>query len=111
MLDIESLTLKEIREIAAIANPQTSSHPWEIGKIYLIRTVTMVDVGRVVAVYPTEIVLEEACWVADSGRFANALLTGEVGESEPFPSGRVIVGRGSVIDAAIWNFPPLRTQK
>ena len=99
MLDIESLTLKEIREIAAIANPQASVHPWEIGKIYLIRTVTMIDVGRVVAVYPTEIVLEEACWVADSGRFAQAVATAEFGETEPFPDGRVIIGRGSVIDA------------
>ena len=99
MLDIESLTLKEIREIAAIANPQASVHPWEIGKIYLIRTVTMIDVGRVVAVYQTEIVLEEACWVADSGRFAQAVATAEFGETEPFPDGRVIIGRGSVIDA------------
>ena len=99
MLDIESLTLKEIREIAAIANPQSSSNPWEIGKIYLIRTVTMIDVGRVVAVYPTEIVLEEACWVADTGRFAQAVATAEFGETEPFPDGRVIVGRGSIVDS------------
>ena len=99
MLDIESLTLKEIREIAAIANPQASSHPWEIGKIYLIRTVTMIDVGRVVAVYPTEIVLEEACWVADTGRFTQAVATAEFSETEPFPDGRVIIGRGSIIDA------------
>ena len=97
MLDIESLTLKEIREIAA--NPQSSVHPWEIGKIYLIRTVTMIDVGRVVAIYPTEIVLEEACWVADTGRFAQAVATAEFGETEPFPDGRVIIGRGSIIDA------------
>ena len=99
MLDIESLTLKEIREIASIANPQSSVHPWEIGKIYLIRTVTMIDVGRVVAIYPTEIVLEEACWVADTGRFAQAVATAEFGETEPFPDGRVIIGRGSIIDA------------
>ena len=97
MLDIESLTLKEIREIAA--NTQSSVHPWEIGKIYLIRTVTMIDVGRVVAIYPTEIVLEEACWVADTGRFAQAVATAEFGETEPFPDGRVIIGRGSIIDA------------
>lgn len=99
MLDIESLTLKEIREIAAIANPQASVHPWEVGKIYLIRTVTMIDVGRIVAVYPTEIVIEEACWVADTGRFAQAVATAEFGETEPFPDGRVIIGRGSIIDA------------
>ena len=111
MLDIESLTLKEIREIAAIVNQSPAAeHPFEIGKIYLIRTVTMIDVGRVVAVYPTEIVMEEACWVADTGRFAQAVASAEFGETEPFPDGRVIIGRGSIIDAVQIN-KTIRVQK
>ena len=100
MIDIESLTLKEIREIAKLACCASSDPgPWEVGKIYLIRTVTMIDVGRLVAVYPTELVLEEACWVADTGRFSSAVASAEFGETEPFPDGRVIIGRGSIIDS------------
>jgi hypothetical protein len=72
---------------------------WVIGKNYLIRTVTMIDTGRLVAVTEHELVLEDAAWVADTGRFAQAIEKGEFNEVEPFPSGRVIVGRGSLIDA------------
>ena len=78
---------------------QTDSCPWQIGKIYLIRTVTMIDTGRLVAVHEHELVLEDAAWIADTGRFADAVRKAEFGEVEPFPDGEVIVGRGAVIDA------------
>ena len=78
---------------------ETQHSPWVIGKVYLIRTVTMIDVGTVVQVTPHEIVLEDACWVADTGRFADALKNGKYNETEPFPVGKVIIGRGSIIDA------------
>ncbi len=83
---------------------------WQIGEVYLIRTVTMIDVGRVIAVTDHEIVLEEACWIADTGRFADALKTGEYAETEPFPDGQVIVGRGAIIDA-VQVKKTVRTQK
>lgn len=73
--------------------------PWEIGKNYLIRTVTMIDTGRLVAVTDHELVLEDAAWIADTGRFANALVSAEFCEVEPFPAGQVIIGRGAIIDA------------
>lgn len=75
--------------------------PWQRGASYLIRTVTMTITGRVVAVYSREIVLECAAWVADTGRFYDALKTGNLNEVEPMP-GLVIVGRGSVVDATVW---------
>jgi len=74
--------------------------PFDIGCNYLIRTVTHIQTGRVVAVGATEIVLEDAAWIADTGRFADALENTEFSEVEPFPAGRrVIVGRGAVVDA------------
>lgn len=72
---------------------------WEIGKIYLIRTVTMIDTGVLVAVTDKELVLEEAAWVADTGRFSDALKSASFNEVEPFPDGRVIINRAAVIDA------------
>ena len=52
MTDIENLTLKQIREIASLTSSAATrdDSAWEIGKIYLIRTVTMIDTGRLVAV-------------------------------------------------------------
>jgi len=82
------------------------SSPWNIGANYLIRTVTMIDTGRLVEVTPMELVLEDAAWVADTGRFSDALKKSEFSEVEPFPSDRVIIGRGSIIDAVeISNLP------
>jgi len=72
---------------------------WRIGANYLIRTVTMIDTGRLVAVTEHELVLEDAAWIADTGRFTDALTTGTFREVEPFPRGRVIIGRGAIVDA------------
>ena len=99
-MNIEDLTLKQIKELATLTNIQpVDNSAWEIGKNYLIRTVTMIDTGRLVAVTTNELVLEDAAWIADTGRFTQALESAEFGEVEPFPAGKVIIGRGSVIDA------------
>jgi hypothetical protein len=50
-------------------------------------------------------VLEDAAWIADTGRFSDALKSAKFNEVEPFPNGRVIIGRGSIIDAV--RFDPL----
>lgn len=82
------------------------NHPFKIGKPYLIRTATMIDTGIVVAVHDHEIVLKDAAWIADTGRFSDALKSCEFNEVEPFPIGEVIIGRGSIIDAVqISNAP------
>ena len=104
-MNIESLTIAEARQIAALFNSATQatclpvSHPYEIGKPYLIRTVSMIDTGRIVEVSATEIILEDASWIADTGRFSDALKSCNFNEVEPFPDGRVIINRSSVIDA------------
>ena len=74
-----------------------AEHPYQLGKNYFIRTVTHYYTGRLVRVTAQELVLEDAAWIADTGRFANALETGELQEVEPFPVGQVIVGRGAVV--------------
>jgi hypothetical protein len=104
-MNIDTLTISEARQIAALFNAGQIpaalpvSHPYEIGKPYLIRTVSMIDTGRIVEVTAQEIVLEDAAWIADTGRFSDALKSCNFGEVEPFPDGRVIINRSSVIDA------------
>ena len=72
--------------------------PWEIGSVYLIRTVTMTQVGRVVAASRQWVMLEEAAWVADTGRFSDALKMWSFDEVEPFPDGVVGVACGAIVD-------------
>lgn len=75
--------------------------PWEIGKAYFVRTVTMAIHGTLVDVTPQELVFVGAAWIADTGRF-HQFVTGksDPSEIEPFPrEAPVIVGRGALIDA------------
>ena len=74
-----------------------------VGHNVIIRTVTMHLTGTLVAVHPQELELADASWVASSGRWAQALRTGKLSEVEPFPEGPVIVGRGALIDMALWT--------
>jgi hypothetical protein len=89
---------------------QQQDNPYIIGKTYLIRTVTMIDTGVVVRVTPQEIVLQDAAWIADTGRFSQALKTCDFSEVEPFPDGEVIINRSAVIDAVQITKSP-RTMK
>ena len=76
-------------------------HPFKIGGNYFIRTVTHHYTGVLVAVFPTEIVLKNAAWIADDGRFAGAVKDSVFNEIEPWPDGvEVIIGRGSILDAS-----------
>ena len=85
--------------------------PYEIGKNYFIRTVTHYFTGTLLYVGQQEILLENVCWIADTGRFSNALKSGSLGEVEPYPEGAVIIGRGSIIDASEWRSNIIMVQK
>jgi hypothetical protein len=80
----------------------TNKTPWKIGKNYFIRTVTHHYTGRLEQVFPGELVISQAAWIADDGRFSQALATGEFNEVEMYPpNSLVILGRGAIIDATI----------
>jgi hypothetical protein len=74
---------------------------FELGKAYYFRTVTHHQTGRVKRIVGKFIELEEAAWVADSGRWHDALMTGTLSEVEPFPHG-VIINSDSLVDATPW---------
>lgn len=101
-INIEDLTIGQLRELNALLENKSAEtpHPFNIGGKYFIRTVTHHHTGRLVSVTPTELVLEDAAWIADDGRLTNSLKTGDFNEVEMFPPNtRVVIGRGSLIDA------------
>ena len=70
----------------------------KIGKTYHIRTVTMDYAGTLKDFDQQHIVLTEASWVADSGRFNEYLRdTSKINENEPYKND-VIVNVGSISD-------------
>ncbi len=113
-MNIDDLTIKEARELACMFGGNKSleccGKPWQLGENYIIRTVTMIQLGRLDYVGEKELVLSSASWVADTGRFHDALKTGKLNEVEPFTND-VIVGRGSIIDASVWTHKLPKEQK
>jgi hypothetical protein len=81
-----------------------------VGECYLIRTVTHYYTGRVKSVSFTEVVLGEAAWIPDTGRYHEALRTGSLAEVEPYPD-EVIVATAAIVDAARWDHPLPREPK
>lgn len=81
-----------------------AAHPYKIGETVFIRTVTYHYTGKILAVYPNEIVLADAAWIADSGRWSAALQNGTLSEVEPYPDGAaVVISRGAIVDVSSWQ--------
>jgi hypothetical protein len=74
---------------------------FEVGKAYFIRSVTYHYTGRLVTITDTDLVLASAAWIAESGRFSEALKIGRLNEVEPYPD-KVILQRSAIVDACEW---------
>ena len=116
-MNINELTIGQAKELANLFGNKTESnksHPFEIGKNYFIRTVTMAHIGKLEAVYDDILVLSNASWVADCGRLNEAMKSGleslSESEIEPFVN-NILVGRGALIDMTVYNFPLPTQQK
>ena len=84
--------------------------PFKVGAAYFIRTVTYFATGRVKAIVGHFLVLEEAAWVADTGRFSDYMAKGIASEVEPVTTD-MFVNMNSITDAFPWNHKLLREQK
>ena len=98
-----------IREIADSKN-ESGHLPFKVGDALFIRPVTYHYTGRVKAIGGGFVTLADAAWIPDSGRWANALVTGELSEVEPYP-GDAYVPLLGFIDASPWNHPLPREVK
>jgi len=78
---------------------------WEVGETVFVRTVTYHMVGRIIAVindnFQNWIVLDEATWVADSGRFTPAMDEGKLAEYEPVQC-PVRINTAAITDVFYW---------
>ena len=72
-----------------------------IGKKVFIRTVTYHLVGKIEKIVGNFFVLSGAAWIADSGRFSNAIKEGKLNEIEPV--GDAMVNINSITDLFPWK--------
>lgn|SRR3990167_1324085 len=112
--------LKELEELVELEKQvdykkltqkyQKMEVPFEVNKAYFIRTVTYFTTGRVKAIVGNFLVLEDAAWIADTGRFSDAIAKGVMAEVEPTEV-TMYVNMNSITDAFDWlsNLP--REQK
>lgn len=71
------------------------------GKNVFVRTVTNYFTGRLADTDADFLALDDAAWIADTGRFSQAMTKGALDEIEPYP-GRCYVARGGIIDVTGW---------
>jgi hypothetical protein len=113
-MNIEELTLKQIREIQSLTSGATApncSHPL-VEKNVIIRTVTMIYTGRLDHVTPQDYVMVDCSWIPETDRFAQFVAEGAVRECEPYPNGLpVYINRGALLDVCELKAPLPRSQK
>jgi hypothetical protein len=81
------------------------------GKNVIVRSVTMIYTGKLEAVYRQELVLSDAAWIADAGRWVSAVRDGTYAEVEPYPDGKIVLGRGAIADVSAAGGALPRSQK
>lgn len=108
-MNIEELTVGQVRKIADLFGNAETRQPCPYAKAGLIdkpivvRTVTMIYVGRLVAVGEHELTIIDASWIPETGRWQQFILDGAVNECEPYPPRQlVLIGRGSILDVTAW---------
>jgi hypothetical protein len=93
------LSLKDIKELMGTSSPKEV--PNLVGKAFFFRTVTYHLVGQVEQQIGDFVKLSDASWIADSGRFADAISKGTLNEVEPV--GDCWINLSSVTDFFPWN--------
>jgi hypothetical protein len=96
--------------VGVLTSSQRRIAMMEAGQSVIVRTVTYHYTGRITEVTDKWITLDDAAWIADSGRWADALRDGTLSEVEPYP-GQVMISTGAVVDISPWLHPLPRTQK
>jgi hypothetical protein len=111
-MDINELTLGQIKQLTQMVNQPVDSNSFEVGKNVFIQTVTHYYTGRVAKVTSFDLILEDAAWIADTGRFSNAMeAVDNLAEVEPIPF-PYCVTLGSIVGFGYPNWKELpRTQK
>jgi len=80
-----------------------------VGEKLFIRTVTYHLTGKVEKIFGNMMELSNGAWIADSGRFEQAIKDGTLNEVEPV--GKVFINLNSVVDMFPWTHKLPQSQK
>ena len=91
----------KIKEIVGEEFKEISSYEDLVGEKWYFRTVTYHSVGKVKKIVGRFAYLQEASWIADSGRFNEAIKNGTLSEVEPV--GVAFINLDTVVDFFPWK--------
>lgn len=94
----------------SLSIPQGLGQVLQVGKMVMLRTVTLYYIGRVKAIDGMGVLLEDAAWVADQGTMNDCLRTGQVKEWDTFDE-PVYVALAPMVDCIAWKHKPLPAKK
>ena len=110
MKDTNELTIAELEaklaeatKLKANLSAVESTGDFILGDNYFLRCITYHYTGTVVRETDSTITLDKCCWIADSGRFADAIEGGKFSEVEPYGDG-VMIFKQSIVDAKAVTF-------
>ncbi len=109
-ISVENISVEEVEingrkyvPAGSVAHSQQNAEePLSVGNTVLIRAITYHYLGRIAAIDDKRVLLVDASWLADSGRFGASLETGSVSEVEPYPD-PVSVSLGAIVDVTLWR--------
>lgn len=106
------MEIKDVVELMGVLKQPKSKPktPFIVGKKYFIRTVTLYYTGELMEIYGNWLILKNASWIADTGRFHDFLKEGVCNEYESFLE-PVYIPVGSIVDVSEWKHPLFSGQK
>ena len=100
-INVSEETYEKIKEQLTDGESPINTYEDMVGQKFFFRTVTYHSVGKVVKFVGDFIELETASWVADSGRFMDAIKSGSLNEVELV--GAMFVNIKSIVDFFPWK--------
>ena len=100
-IGVSDETWEKIKDQVGVDYKEFSSYEDLVGEKWYFRTVTYHSVGKVKKIVGRFAYLTEASWVADSGRFMNAIKDGTLSEVEPV--GIAFINLDTVVDFFPWK--------
>ena len=106
--------LKIEKQLKDMEKEEHTNHFFNIGENYLIRTVTFTYLGNLMSVGEKELLIGDASWIANTGRFSNMLKEGvtvqDHSEIEPC-NADIVIGRGAIVDMIPYKHKLPKKQK
>jgi hypothetical protein len=100
-LEISDETYEKIKDQLLSEDKEVFNYEDLVGSKYYFRTVTYHSVGEVKKIVGRFAYLKNASWIADSGRFNEAIKNGTLSEVEPV--GDAFVNLDTVVDFFPWK--------